>query len=182
LKEIDQAQLLERAHPVALASAAYINFSGEMGLPQELAEATGPATLTFLEEMRPRDALERLALSQLLLVHGRVAWLSKRLAKVAHSGRTAAQSAEAQASRAVTQRRNALAQNAWKKSDLPTWLDEKVYAEQIQPRLPEITSSALSSALGVSRQYAINIRAGRRRPHPRHWENLAQLVGVLSNR
>jgi hypothetical protein len=79
LKELDQAQLLERAHPVALASAAYIHFSGQMGLPQELAEATGPATLTFPEEMRPRDALERLALSQMLLVHGRVAWLSKLL-------------------------------------------------------------------------------------------------------
>ena len=79
LKELDQAQLLERAHPVTLASMAYINFSGQMGLPQELAEATGPATLTFQEEMRPRDALERLALSQMLLVHGRVAWLSKLL-------------------------------------------------------------------------------------------------------
>ena len=79
LKELDRAQLLERAQPVTLASAAYIQFSGEIGLPQELAEATGPATLTFQEEMRPRDALERLALSQLLLVHGRVAWLSKRL-------------------------------------------------------------------------------------------------------
>src|ERR1017187_1643761 len=79
VKELDQAQLLERAQPVTLASAAYIQFSGEMGLPQELAEATGPATLTFQEEMRPRDALERLALSQILLVHGRVAWLSKLL-------------------------------------------------------------------------------------------------------
>src|ERR1039457_1088329 len=79
LKELDQAQLLERAHPVTLASMAYIHFSGQMGLPQELAEATGPATLTFQEEMHPRDALERLALSQMLLVHGRVAWLSKLL-------------------------------------------------------------------------------------------------------
>ena len=79
LKGLDQAQLLERAHPVTLASMAYIHFSGQMGLPQELAEATGPATLTFQEEMHPRDALERLALSQMLLVHGGVAWLSKLL-------------------------------------------------------------------------------------------------------
>jgi CRISPR-associated endonuclease Cas1 len=103
---------------------------------------------------------------------------TERLAEVAHAGRAAAQSAEAQAKRAVTQRRNAFAQYAWKESDLPAWLTEKVYAEQIQPRLAGITSSALSSALGVSRQYAINIRAGRRRPHPRHWLSLAQLVGV----
>ena len=79
LKELDRARLFEKAHPVTLASAAYIHFSGQMGLPQELAEATGPATLTFQEEMHPRDALERLALSQILLVHGRVAWLSKLL-------------------------------------------------------------------------------------------------------
>jgi CRISPR-associated endonuclease Cas1 len=105
---------------------------------------------------------------------------TERLVEVSRSGRVAAQSAKAQASRAVTQRRNALAQNAWKESDLPSWLNERVYAEQVQPRLPGITSSALSSALGVSRQYAINIRAGRRRPHPRHWLMLAQLAGVCS--
>ena len=103
---------------------------------------------------------------------------TERLVGVAQSGRAAAQSAEAQASRAVTQRRNALAQNAWKESDLPSWLNEKVYAEQIQPRMGGITSSALSSALGVCRSYAMDICAGRRRPHPRHWPTLAQLVGV----
>jgi hypothetical protein len=26
--------------------------------------------------------------------------------------------------------------------------------------------------------YAADIRAGRRRPHPRHWQALAQLVGA----
>jgi CRISPR-associated endonuclease Cas1 len=106
---------------------------------------------------------------------------TERLVEVGRSGRAAAQSTEAQARRSVTQRRNALAQNAWKESDLPAWLNEKVYAEQIQPRLAGITSSALSSALGMSRQFAINIRAGRRRPHPRHWPTLAQLVGVSSD-
>ena len=57
-----------------------------MGLPQELAESTALATLTFQEEMCPRDALERLALSQMLLVHGRVAWLSKLLPAQADAG------------------------------------------------------------------------------------------------
>jgi hypothetical protein len=74
----------------------------------------------------------------------------------------------------------ALAQQAWKESDLPSWLNEneKVYTEQIQPRLAGIASSALASAIGVSRQYAINIRAGRRRPHPPHWLTLARIVEV----
>jgi CRISPR-associated endonuclease Cas1 len=104
---------------------------------------------------------------------------TERLAQVARTGREAAQSVEAQASRAVTQRRNALAQNAWKESDLPSWLNEKVYFEQIQPRLKGITGGALSSALCVSRSYAGDIRTGRRRPHPRHWLRLARLVGVF---
>jgi hypothetical protein len=34
------------------------------------------------------------------------------------------------------------------------------------------------SALGVSVTYAVAIRAGRRHPHPSHWEALARLVGV----
>jgi len=36
----------------------------------------------------------------------------------------------------------------------------------------------MASALGVSEPYARDIRAGRRRPHPRHWQGLAELVGV----
>jgi hypothetical protein len=31
---------------------------------------------------------------------------------------------------------------------------------------------------GVSESYAADIRAGRRLPHPRHWEALAKLAGV----
>jgi hypothetical protein len=37
------------------------------------------------------------------------------------------------------------------------------------------------SALGVSVIYAVAIRAGRCRPHPRHWLALAELVGVSAN-
>lgn len=62
---------------MTLASAAYLHVANEMGLPQELADAVIPATISFQEEMRPRDALERLALSQLLLTHSRASWLSQ---------------------------------------------------------------------------------------------------------
>jgi hypothetical protein len=37
------------------------------------------------------------------------------------------------------------------------------------------------TALGVSVTYAVALRAGRRRPHPRHWVALAKLVGVSEN-
>jgi CRISPR-associated endonuclease Cas1 len=107
---------------------------------------------------------------------------TERLVDVARDGRVAAQSAEAQASRAATQRRNALAQNAWKASDLPFWLNEKVYTERIQPRLDALKVGTLATALGISRSYAKDIRAGRRLPHPRHWEKLAELAGVLPGR
>ena len=77
-----------------------------------------------------------------------------------------------------TRRRHAPALKAWKPSDKPAWLDEKTYTEKTQPRLAEFPVSAISSALGVSRPYASDIRAGKRRPHPRHWEVLAQLAGI----
>jgi hypothetical protein len=35
----------------------------------------------------------------------------------------------------------------------------------------------IMSALGVSVTYAVAIRAGRCKPHPRHWEKLVGLVG-----
>ena len=90
----------------------------------------------------------------------------------------AGQSREAKARHAETQRRHAAALKAWDPSDKPEWLDEKTYGEKIQPRLAGVTIPVISSALGVSKPYAADIRAGRHRPHPRHWLALAQLVGV----
>jgi hypothetical protein len=85
---------------------------------------------------------------------------------------------DAQARRAETQRRNNAAARLWNPSDQPDWLTPQVYAEQIQPRLAHVKLSMLRAALRVSEPYAVNVRAGRRCPHPRHWLALAQLVGV----
>jgi hypothetical protein len=57
-------------------------------------------------------------------------------------------------------------------------LNEEVYMHKIQPLLAEVANPVIMSALGVSVTYAVAIRAGRRRPHPRHWEALAGLAGV----
>jgi ribosomal protein S14 len=100
------------------------------------------------------------------------------LIESAARGRIAAQSDKAQAKRSKTQLRHRAASLAWKASDLPLWLDEKWYLTEIQPRLPRITLSKLSSNLGISIPYAVDIRSARRVPHKRHWETLAQLVGV----
>ena len=49
-------------------------------------------------------------------------------------------------------------------------------------KLAEITYSAIASTLGVSLPYAADIRAGRRRPHPRHWQALAELVEITPDK
>ena len=83
------------------------------------------------------------------------------------TGRVAAHSADAQARRANTQRRHALAKSAWLPSSLPAWLNEETYLGKIQPLLAGLTNKAVASALGSSIPYASAIRAGRRVPHPR---------------
>jgi hypothetical protein len=57
----------------------------------------------------------------------------------------------------------------------------EVYEKQIQPALASVATSRICSSLGVSEPYAADIRAGRRRPHPRHWQALARLAGVLTD-
>jgi hypothetical protein len=75
-------------------------------------------------------------------------------------------------------RRIAGAEAAWKPSDQPAWLTEQVYQEQIQPRLSSVSAARVAAAIGLSKPYAIDIHAGRHRPHARHWLALADLVGV----
>jgi hypothetical protein len=53
-----------------------------------------------------------------------------------------------------------------------------MYRREIQPRLKGVALSALASALGISIPYAVDVRKGRRVPHPRHWLSLALLAGV----
>jgi hypothetical protein len=91
------------------------------------------------------------------------------MTELAKRGREATHSSRAQARRAKTQRRQAAALKAWKPSELPDWLTEKFYRQEIQPHLAGITVSAIAFALGLSQPYAAKIRAGRQLPHPRHW-------------
>jgi len=95
-------------------------------------------------------------------------------------GRVAAQSREAQERRRSSRRRHALAEQSWSPSSQPDWLDEAFYGRKVQPLLAGITNSKIAALLGVSIPYASDIRAGRRRPHPRHWQALAELTGISS--
>jgi len=64
----------------------------------------------------------------------------------------------------------------WKPSALPAWLTRDTYVKRVVPALASVAKSQIRSALGVSEPYSSDIRAGKRIPHPRHWETLAQLV------
>lgn len=102
---------------------------------------------------------------------------TQRLVDAARLGRLAARSSESRAKHVGTRRRHAQACSAWDASSQPAWLTSEVYAEKIQPLLATISSSAIASRIGVSRWYAGRIREGYR-PHPRHWQALAELTGA----
>jgi CRISPR-associated endonuclease Cas1 len=100
------------------------------------------------------------------------------LIEAARKGRIAAQSPQALARLGEKQRSHRLAERAWNPTDQPDWLDVVTYDEKIRPGLADVTISTVALTLGVSLPYASDIRAGRRRPHPRHWLRLARLAAV----
>src|SRR5581483_2787338 len=81
--------------------------------------------------------------------------------KFAEKGRLAAHTLEAKLKRAAAQRRRHEAQRKWRVWEHPTWLTEKFYSEQIQPRLATVEVKTMAETLGVSITYASYIRAGR---------------------
>ena len=105
----------------------------------------------------------------------------EKLIELAKIGRVAALRPESQAKHAETQRRHQAAKKEWLSSPKPHWPTEKTYLEKIQPALATVAISRLASTLGVSESYAADIRAGRHRPHPRHWQVLAELATTYSN-
>jgi CRISPR-associated endonuclease Cas1 len=102
----------------------------------------------------------------------------EKLIELAKVGRVAAQSVESRRKHSATQRRHEAAKRAWRSSPKPDWPDESTYIAKVQPALATVTLSVLAATLGVSESYAADIRTGRYRPHPRHWQVLAKLVGV----
>lgn len=104
---------------------------------------------------------------------------TKNMLDAARIGRQTANRPDAQTKRANTQRKNALAQHSWKSSDQAAWLTENLYLEKIQPLLAAMSASAIARSISVSRWYAGRIREGYR-PHARHWQVLADLVGIKS--
>jgi CRISPR-associated endonuclease Cas1 len=102
---------------------------------------------------------------------------TRRLVEVAQAGRIAGHTSEAIAKEAATHRKHAQARAAWNPATQPAWLTGQVFSERIQPALAKASATAIAKRIGVSRWYAGRIREGYR-PHPRHWQTLAELVGV----
>jgi hypothetical protein len=103
----------------------------------------------------------------------------EKMLDVARRGRIASKSPESRARVAATQRRQQTARWNWQPSSQPSWLTDAAFTNQILPRLRSSSLTEIASAIGVSIPYASDIRKGRRRPHPRHWEALAKLVVFL---
>jgi CRISPR-associated endonuclease Cas1 len=103
-----------------------------------------------------------------------------KMLEIAKQGRIASKTPQARARLSTTQRRQQSARWNWNPGSQPDWLTENFYKNQIQPRLIKVTLSQIASAIDVSILYSSDIRRGRRRPHPRHWETLARIVGLAS--
>jgi hypothetical protein len=103
----------------------------------------------------------------------------EKLTQLAKIGRLIALRPESRNKHSETQRQHRAAQREWLAVPKEDWLTEAVYVDRIQPMLASVTINTISSTLGVSESYAADIRAGRHRPHPRHWRALSQLVGIM---
>jgi hypothetical protein len=102
---------------------------------------------------------------------------TERLVAAARAGRIAGHTPEAIAKEAATHHKHARARATWDPATQPSWLTEQVFSDKIQPALATASPTEIAKRIGVTRQYAACIRDGYR-PHPRHWQALAGLVGV----
>ncbi len=112
--------------------------------------------------------------------HCAISPATERLVDAARLGRAASRSSKARARQADSQRRHAKARSSWNISKQPAWLTGEVFSQRIQPQLANVSTSAIRSRIGISRWYAGRIRQGYR-PHPRHWQALAELVGFTGH-
>jgi hypothetical protein len=99
-----------------------------------------------------------------------------RMAQVALLGQAKRKDKKFKARISRTLSDHAVANTWWDPSSLPSWLTKEFYRQKIQPRLLTIKVKEIAQAMQVSKPYAALIRAGRRRPHPRHLQALAELV------
>jgi CRISPR-associated endonuclease Cas1 len=101
-----------------------------------------------------------------------------QVALIGHA-RPKAQRVKARISKTISD--HAVANTWWNPNSLPNWLTDECYVQRIQPLLGGKKVREIAEAMQVSQPYAAFIRSGLRRPHKRHWEKLAGLVGVSTH-
>ena len=69
-------------------------------------------------------------------------------------------------------------QAAWDASHTGKAHDPAWFTQEVLPGLKVVSLMTIARATGMSTSSASKVRAGRRVPHPRHWDPLAELVGV----
>jgi hypothetical protein len=160
---------------------------GNQILPTRLTQsrkrcAQGGAAQSVIPRLPPRESICRECGKTIRTGNNRcgncrIETATGRMADVARIGRLTAHGSQAQAKRSNTQRRNAILRHSWKASSQPEWLTTQVYSEKIQPLLTHVSGTTIATAIGVTCAYGSRIRQGIR-PHPRHWQILADLVGI----
>jgi hypothetical protein len=100
------------------------------------------------------------------------------MAQVALIGHSKPKTAKVKARISKTLSDHAVANTWWDPTSLPSWLTEECFVQRIQPLLKHKKIREIAEAMQVSEPYAALVRSGRRRPHPRHWQALAQLLGL----
>jgi hypothetical protein len=104
----------------------------------------------------------------------------ENMAQVALIGHAKPKTLQQKARISKTLSDHAVANSWWSPSSLPAWLNTEFYVQKIQPQLKTVRVREIAQAMQVSLPYAAFIRSGRRRPHPRHWQVLARLTGLIS--
>ena len=139
--------LVDHKEGNALASPSNSANSNSTSAKRRAFQRTFPLTRHLSRCMFVAVAELRLSATGIIAQHGGLVFSTERMLEVSQVGRVAAQSPQAQANRAETQRRNAIAQHAWKNS---SGLTEQTYDQEIQPGLSKLSISAIATALGVS--------------------------------
>ena len=139
-----------------------------------------PALGTLRPQTLCRGCGKNIAVGRIHCAQCSIERATERIADAARLGRVAAQTPEALAKQADSQRRHATARSSWDNHSQPAWLTREIFSERIQPLLAGVSTSVIRSRIGVSRWYASRIRQGYQ-PHPRHWNTLAILVGVSAD-
>lgn len=107
--------------------------------------------------------------------------LTERIKAAARAANDKAHSPEARAKQPQTEHHRRKIQAAWSPENQPNWLTEAVYWTKVQPALAAFSNSTIASAIGISRCSASQIKAGKLRPHPRHWLALDRIVETVAS-